>query len=125
MKRLLLLLITLSCFTFLSSASYEDLAIPFPIIKTSTLTVSLTSIEQKAFFKRANYDERKDNLEFEATEKIKYIQIFNNEGKLKYQIPVMSHSVFISRRLFKSGSYQLGFMLEGNPKIQFTNVEVN
>jgi hypothetical protein len=96
----------------------------YPIIETSRITVSLFNFEQRQFFNNAQFDYENDNLEFEAFEKIKYIQIFEENGKLKFQIPVMSKSVFISRKLFKSGTYKLGFMIEGQDQVEFTTVEV-
>ncbi|MBT8232458.1 MAG: hypothetical protein HKO66_05310 [Saprospiraceae bacterium] len=119
-----ILLTTLTLFSLSLSASPPDIMEAFPIIETSKITVSLTNVDQQKYFENASFDYVNDNLEFEAISKIKYIQIFNEEGKLKFQIPVMSKSVFISRKLFKYGTYKLGFMLEGKSEIEFTTVEV-
>jgi len=123
MRHLLIVLIALS----LSSLKADGkiiLGSAYPIIETASITVSLLDIDQKKFFEHAAFDYENNNLEFEAFEKIKYIQIYDAEDKLKFQIPVMSKSVFISRKLFKSGSYKLGFMIEGHDQIEFTTVEV-
>ena len=123
MKHLLFALLTLTTINLYSN-SFKDIAIPYPIIETSSLTVSLTDVKQKEYFHHARFDFKYENLEFEAFNKIKYIQILTDEGKLKFQIPVMSKSVFISKKLFKPGKYKLGFMIEGNDTIEFTTVEV-
>lgn len=123
MRHLLIVLLALSVSTI--TASKKNLVgSAYPIIETSSITVSLLNVDQKKYFDHAEFDFDNDNLEFEAFEKIKYIQIYDEDDKLKFQIPVMSKSVFISRKLFKSGSYKLGFMIEGHDQIEFTTVEV-
>ena len=58
-------------------------------------------------------------------DEIKYIQIFTVNGTLKYQLPVMSNKLRISKKLFNKGEYRLGFIMEGNKSIEFTGVKVN
>lgn len=122
MKQILLVLFTFSMMNV--NAITLNLDASYPIIETSSLTVSLTDISQKEFFVNAEFDFVHDNLEFEAKTKIKYIQIIAPDGTLKFQIPVMSKSVFISKKLFKEGIYKLGFKMEGRDKIEFTTVEI-
>lgn len=119
------LLIAFFALTYLCvEARPHELNASYPIIETSSLTVSLTHIKQKEYFLNANFNFVHNNLEFEAKDKIKYIQIIASDGELKFQIPVMSKSVFISKKLFKTGTYKLGFMMEGHEQIEFTTVEV-
>lgn len=123
MNKIFLILTLFSTLTLSAdNLAFENAA--FPIIETSSLTVSLTDIKQREFFESAQFDFVHNNLEFEAVNKIKYIQIFTAEGKLKFQIPVRSKSVFISKKLFKTGTYKLGFMIEGHTEVEFTTVKI-
>jgi len=123
MKSLFFVLLCIYSYS-ISANNLITTPIDYPIIETSKITVSLMDIDQKKFFHHAEFDFDNDNLEFEAFDKIKYIQIFDENDEMKFQIPVMSKSVFISRKLFKSGSYKLGFMIEGHDEVEFTTVEV-
>jgi len=95
------------------------------IITTSTYELSVTHASQKAFFKVSNYNEANNTLEFVTADVMNYIQIFDEEGKLKYQLPVMSKKLKISTKLFRTGAYKIGFITKDNTTIQFTNLTVN
>ena len=95
------------------------------IITSPTFELSVTHASQKAFFKVSNYNEVNNALEFVTADVMNYIQIFDEEGKLKYQLPVMSNKLKISTKLFKTGAYKIGFITKENTTIQFTNLTVN
>ena len=95
------------------------------LIKTDNVEVSLVDAAQRDIFKLAKYSESSSSFDFVTNEETKYIQILNHEGDLQYQLAVFSRKVRISKQLFSKGEYKLGFMIDGNNKIEFTGVKVN
>ncbi|NNE27207.1 MAG: hypothetical protein HKN09_10215 [Saprospiraceae bacterium] len=94
------------------------------LIKTNEIEVSLIDEVQKDFFKMATYSESSSSFDFVTREETKFIQIFDSRGDLLYQLPVLSRKVRISKQLFGKGEYKLGFMIDGNKKVEFTGVKV-
>ena len=76
------------------------------------------------FFTIATYNEMNDSFVFQTEGDISFIQIFNEEGTLEFQLPVMSNKVTIGKSIMNQGNYKLGFMIQGSTDIQFTNVSV-
>jgi len=82
------------------------------------------SVGELAIFKTASYDAESENLSFTTTEDIAVIQVFNKDGELEFQLPVMSNKVKINKNLFDKGSSQLGFILEGESQLHTTHITV-
>ena len=51
-------------------------------------------------------------------------QIFDQDGQLVFQLPVMSNKVKINKNVFGSGKFKLGFILDGETDIHFTEVNI-
>ena len=111
-----------------ATISYSSNVIPeseLSIITTASVELSVVNVQQKDFFQVAQYNMEMDVLEFVTAESINYLQIFDESGKLKYQLPVMSNKLKISKKMFKQGTYKIGFITKENTTIQFTNLKVN
>jgi len=111
-----------------ATISYSSKVVPESelfIITTASVELSVVNAQQKDFFQVAQYDMEMDALEFVTAESINYLQIFDESGKLKYQLPVMSNKLKISKKMFKQGTYKIGFITKENTTIQFTNLKVN
>jgi len=111
-----------------ATISYSSNVIPeseLSIIATASVELSVVNAQQKEFFQVAQYNMEMDVLEFVTAESINYLQIFDESGKLKYQLPVMSNKLKISKKMFKQGTYKIGFITKENTTIQFTNLKVN
>jgi len=111
-----------------ATISYSSNVIPeseLSIITTASVELSVVNAQQKDFFQVAQYNMEMDALEFVTAESINYLQIFDESGKLKYQLPVMSNKLKISKKMFKQGTYKIGFITKENTTIQFTNLKVN
>lgn len=100
-----------------------------PIVK-STL-ISHASVEVTIddalsdLFLTAEYDEIRNYFEFSVGKNISFIQIFDQDGKLQFQLPILSSSVKISKKLFHTaGKYRLGFMIDGVENVQFSYVTI-
>ena len=120
-----ILFFTVICLSCFSSIKATNILTELTIIKTAEVEVSLLHISQKKFFKTAEYNLKSNSLDFITAEKIHYIRIYTQQGELKYQLPVLSNKVRISKKLFKRGEYRLGFVVEGQKVIEFTNVKIN
>jgi len=95
------------------------------VFKTAEVEFYLTTASQRAFFTHADFNTETNNLEFVTKDDIKYLQIFEQNGKLLYQLPVMSNKLKISRKVFKQGIYKVGFIVQGGNNIQFSNLKFN
>ena len=95
------------------------------IISSEKVELSVVNIAQKDFFQVAQYDMNMDALDFVTKDYVTYIQIYNNAGKLQYQLPVMSNKLKISRKMFDQGLYKIAFITKNNTSIQFTDLKVN
>jgi len=95
---------------------------PEPIITTAT--VEVVTIGHLDFFSEAVFETESENLAFTTTQNMSIVQIYNAEGQLEFQLPVMSNNVQINKNLFGQGSYKLGFVLEGQSEVHFTIVTI-
>ena len=78
-----------------------------------------------SFFKKAEFNSNKGCLSFTLEGQIEFIQIVNAKGELKYQLPIFANSVNICKKIFPGeGEYKLGFMINGQSEVQFTDVIV-
>ncbi len=95
-----------------------------PEVIISTETVEVVTVETLDFFSAAEFDTATQNLAFTTTQNISVVQIFNAEGNMEFQLPVMSNNVQINKNLFGEGNYKLGFLLEGQTEVHFTQVTI-
>lgn len=95
------------------------------VISSSKVEVSLTDVGQLDLFEDAIYFPQANVIKFETKARMKFIQVFDSTGEMIYQLPVRSTKVRISKSLFSKGEYRLGFMLESESEILFTNLTVN
>ncbi len=76
-------------------------------------------------FNVAEYNTVQNCLEFSVDTNISFIQIFNADGLLEFQLPVLSNKVKISKNIFpSSGDYKLGFMIDGEKDVKFSKVTI-
>ena len=88
----------------------------------STNDVEVVSIESSEIFTSADFNAETENLSFITNDDISIVQIFNAEGELEFQLPVMSNNVKINKNLFGEGTYKLGFILNGNNQLNSVQV---
>jgi len=86
--------------------------------------VAEINTESVAFIASIEYDADSQNLAFTTTTDISVLQIFNAEGNLEFQLPVMSDIVKINKNLFNTGKYKLGFVLEGDSEVHLTEITI-
>ena len=96
-----------------------------PEVLISTEEMTIVDLTTEDFITTSFYNNESSNLEFVTTQNISVIQIYNEQGVLEFQLPVMSSNVKINKNLFGAGQYKLGFLLEGQDDVQFTQVNIN
>ncbi len=122
MKTILNLILALCITTALSATE---------INKKSNLIFSTKKIElridQKVdehFFQKMSFDINGNSLKIQTAEVISIVQIFDNNGKMQYQLPVTSNKLQICKTLFDNGDYKIGFILEGQSDIVFSDLKI-
>ena len=115
----LITIITVLTITFTSA-----LATTTPETLISTADVEVVSVGNLDIFSSADFDAESDNFSFTTNDNISVIQIFDAEGNLEFQLPVSSNNVKINKNLFNQGVSKVGFILEGQSQMHFTNVTV-
>jgi hypothetical protein len=76
-------------------------------------------------FSPAYYNEETNALHFEGNGDISFVQVYNNEGKMEYQLPVMSNKLRMSKNMFEKGEYKLTFMFSDKSESLDTYVRIN
>ncbi|MBT8234402.1 MAG: hypothetical protein HKO66_08575 [Saprospiraceae bacterium] len=114
------------CLGILSTTTASsDPIVSLKVISNSKVEFELNDISQIGMFEDAVYFPQANVIKFETRSKIRFIQVFNSQGVMQYQLPVRSKNVKISKSLFSKGEYRLGFMIENEDEILFTNLTVN
>ncbi len=114
-------LITIIALITITSAVFANTT---PEVLVSTEVVEIVSAEHHGIFSNTAFDAETESLVFDTFNNISAVQIFNSEGKLEFQLPVMSNNVQINKNLFDSGEYRLGFVIEGLADVLFTEVTI-
>lgn len=115
------LITTLSIIFFSASFAFAT-GTPAAIISTDAIEV--TSVESNSIFTAADFNTANENLEFTTISDIAVIQIFNAEGEMEFVLPVQSNIVKINKNLLDTGVSKLGFVLQGQSNVHFTQVTV-
>ena len=96
------------------------------LASNNPMTVLSNEIEVETIniLNSSTYDAEQENLVFTTEANISVIQIYNEEGALEFQLPVMSNQVKINKNLFGEGTYKLGFLIEGDSQIHLSKVNI-
>jgi len=123
MKNLLLIIALTFSFATASMASNigDD---KLSLIKNDKVEVSLENIGQKSFILFSSIDANKETLQFIFDNNVSMIQVYKLDGDLEMVLPIGSDEVDLGLSLFESGSYKLGFMVDGIDEMQFTNLNI-
>jgi len=95
------------------------------IITSTKVKVTLNDVGQLDLFEDAIYLPQANIIKFETRAKMKFIHVIDSKGKMLYQFPVRSSKVRISKSLFSKGDYKLGFKLENESEVLYTNLTVS
>ncbi len=68
-----------------------------------------------SLFKNIDYDDVLDHLEIQTKDRVNYIQLFDEDGLLEFQMPIESKHIHLSINDFKPGTYTLNFKTDESP----------
>jgi len=91
---------------------------------TTTPETDMISVDNLEVLESADYNADNETLDFTTKSDISMIQIFDLDGTMVFQLPVMSNYVQINKNLFDKGSHKLGFIMQGTNQIHFTHVTI-
>ena len=112
---------TLSIIFFSASIAFASIT---PEALISTEEIEVVTFENNSIFTTADFNTANDNLEFTTASDIAVIQIFNADGEMEFVLPVQSNIVKINKNLLDTGVSKLGFVLQGQNNVHFTQVTV-
>jgi len=92
---------------------------PEIILSSDEVEVTANKIN---FVEDVAFDLETNNLSFSTKENIATIMVFNANGEMEMVIPVLAKNVQLSKNLFSEGSYKIGFLLEGESEVNYTQV---
>ena len=95
-----------------------------PEVLISSPEVEVVTVADLDIFASSSFDTDTENLVFDTYNEISVVQIFNSNGKLEFQLPVMSDNVQINKNLFEEGNYKLGFVIKDQTEVHFTEVTI-
>lgn len=94
----------------------------YNLVSNEAIKVSFADADMLNLFDSAKYDNKNSRLEFKSSKDIQYIQIFNKENVLEFQLMVDAKKVLIDKDLFSKGHNRLGFLLKDSHQLHFTEV---
>ena len=115
----LITIITVLTITFTSAFASTT---PETLISTSEVVV--VTIGSLDIFSSAEFDENDEVLSFTTNDDISLIQIFDKDGMMEFQLPVMSNNVKINKNVLGEGVSKLGFIMKGQSQLHFTSVTI-
>ena len=110
---------TLVITTIFLTSAFASIAPETNIIANEMVTA--TEIE---ILSSASYDSENETIEFQTASNISVVQIYDHEGNMEFQLPVMSNNVTLSMNLFSEGDYKVGFIVEGDSNIHYSIVSI-
>ncbi len=116
-------IITILLYCTLGVSSTLSAFVPEVVICSDDFVV--TTHANPDFFTSAVYNADSEVIAFTTNEDISLLQIFDDEGNMNFQLPVMSDVVMLNKNLFKKGNYKLGFIIEGKNDVYFSSININ
>jgi hypothetical protein len=116
----LITIIALFASTWMGASSDPDGS--HVVFASETVEVKIANEQVNNLFEVSTFNFYENKLQFETKNEIAFIQIFDSEGKLSFQLPVMSNKLKIGKSVFGEGDFRIGFLMSGETQIQFADV---
>lgn len=94
-----------------------------PLISNEKLELSMNHTARE-FILFSELDANKETVQFIFENKVSMIQIINGIGEIEMMIPIGSAEVDLGLSLFNTGIYKLGFILDGEDDMLYTNLVI-
>ena len=101
----------------------NDINFPVTMLTTSTTTVSVEKSEKKIFMS-VEMTSDQNSLQFKTYKDISFVQVYSEDGRIEFQLPVESSNVRLKKNLFETGKYRLGFKIKGESELHFAEVDL-
>ena len=118
MKNIFLIIATVLSFTATTFAS--NIGGAKALLTSEKVELSVDNAAEFILSTSYNAEAEDVALVFETT--VSMVQIFNTSGELEMTFPVGSDELNLGLSLFTAGTYKVGFLIEGNDDVQFTNL---
>ena len=122
MKKTILISILLLSFLSLAIAN-NDSGNPIKLLSSESVSVSIDDNETSTFVS-ASMTSDNNKFEFKTNKEIQFVQIFDNNGLISFQLTVDSKKVRINKNLFDKGEYKLGFKVEGDDMLHLSLIHI-
>jgi len=101
----------------------NDSGVPVVLLNSAAVTITVDNASQE-LFESATISADKNNVDFIAKENISFVQIYDANGKIEFQLPVESNKIRINKNLFEKGNYKLGFKVQGVDELYIAKVNL-
>ena len=99
----------------------NEINYPVTMLTTSTTTVSVEKSEKKIFMS-VEMTKDQNSLQFKTYKNISFVQVYSEDGRIEFQLPVEASNVRLKKNLFETGKYKLGFKIKGESELHFAEV---
>lgn len=115
-------LLTLCPLITFSSGELNDPTLIYSFEGVEIKVLNEASLENFVSF---NYKLKSKVVHFETVEDIKFIQIFDIDGMLLFQVPVSSKKLQLGEDLLESGNFKIGFTFSETEEVHFIHLKLN
>jgi hypothetical protein len=115
-------LLTLCPLITFSSGELNDPSLIYSFAGVEIKVLDEASLENFVSF---NYELKSKAVHFETVESIEFIQIFDLDEKLLFQVPVLSNKLQLGKELLESGKFKIGFTFSGLDGVHFIHLKLN
>lgn len=128
MKNLINLLLTTFCLMLFTTIAFANNGDPVKSEKLETIFhnkyVKLNSGEDTklGYLALVSYNESNEYFSLKTFKSVDFIQIFNEDGELEYQLPINNSLIHLSLESFNAGNYDVNVLFEGEE--EYLNMEL-
>jgi len=115
-------LLTLCPLITFSSGELNDPSLIYSFAGVEIKVLDEASLDNFVSF---NYELKSKVVHFETVEDIEFIQIFDLDEKLLFQVPVLSNKLQLGKVLLESGKFKIGFTFSGLEEVHFIHLKLN
>jgi len=101
----------------------NEINYPVTMLTNSTTTVSVEKSEKKIFMS-VEMTKDQNSLQFKTYKNISFVQVYSEDGRIEFQLPVEATNVRLKKNLFETGKYKLGFKIKGESELHFAEVDL-
>ncbi len=86
------------------------------------IAVEYYEVAENKIFSNVFFLQSSEELHFQTNTEIVSVQIYNEEGMIKFQLPVNGSHMVFKKHLLKEGQYKIGFIMKNDPTVHFTKI---